>query len=131
MTRFNISLNDSVEMVLWSLKNTIGGEIIIPKIPSYKIMDLLKATENEKNYKVIGVRLGEKINEELIGAADSINTIDIGKYYITLQTKKDKKILNHYKKFNYKNLKSDFSYNSGNNKKFLSIRELKKILANL
>ena len=131
MTRFNISLNDSVEMVLWSLKNTIGGEIIIPKIPSYKIMDLLKATENEKNYKVIGVRLGEKINEELIGAADSINTIDIGKYYITLQTKKDKKILNHYKKFNYKNLKSDFSYNSGNNKKFLSIRELKKILTNL
>ena len=131
MTRFNISLNDSVEMVLWSLKNTIGGEIIIPKIPSYKIMDLLKATENEKNYKVIGVRLGEKINEELIGAADSINTIDIGKYYITLQTKKDKKILNHYKKFKYKNLKSDFSYNSGNNKKFLSIRELKKILINL
>ena len=94
-------------------------------------MDLLKATENEKNYKVVGIRLGEKINEELIGAADSINTIDIGKYYITLQTKKDKKILNHYKKFNYKNLKSDFSYNSGNNKKFLSIRELKKILANL
>ncbi len=131
MTRFNISLNDSVEMVLWSLKNTIGGEIIIPKIPSYKIMDLLKATENEKNYKVIGVRLGEKINEELIGAADSINTIDIGKYYITLQTKKDKKILNHYKKFNYRNLKSDFSYNSGNNKRFLNVKELKKILANL
>ena len=66
MTRFNISLIDSVEMVLWSLKNTVGGEIVIPKIPSYKIMDLLKATNNDKNYKTVGIRLGEKINEELL-----------------------------------------------------------------
>ena len=131
MTRFNISLNDSVEMVLWSLKNTVGGEIVIPKIPSYKIMDLLKATKNDKNYKTVGIRLGEKINEELLGVADSINTIDIGKYYITLQTVKDKKILKHYKKFKYKKLKPDFSYNSGNNKKFLSVSELKKIVASL
>ncbi len=131
MTRFNISLNDSVEMVLWSLKNTVGGEIVIPKIPSYKIMDLLKATKNDKNYKTVGIRLGEKINEELLGVADSINTIDIGKYYITLQTVKDKKILRHYKKFKYKKLKPDFSYNSGNNKKFLSVSELKKIVASL
>jgi len=131
MTRFNISLKDSVDMVLWSLKNTVGGEIIIPKIPSYKIMDLLKATDNDKNYKVVGIRLGEKINEELIGAADAINTIDIGKYYITLQTKNDKKILSYYKRFNYKNLKSDFSYNSGNNKRFLTVSELKKIVKNI
>ena len=131
MTRFNISLIDSVEMVLWSLKNTVGGEIVIPKIPSYKIMDLLKATNNDKNYKTVGIRLGEKINEELLGVADSINTIDIGKYYITLQTVKDKKILRHYKKFKYKKLKSDFSYNSGNNKKFLTVSELKKIVSSL
>jgi UDP-N-acetylglucosamine 4,6-dehydratase (inverting) len=131
MTRFNISLKDSVDMVLWSLKNAIGGEIVIPKIPSYKIMDLLKATGNDNNYKIVGIRLGEKINEELIGAADSINTIDIGKYYLTLQTINDNKILKHYKKFKYKSLKSDFSYNSGNNKKFLSVSELKKIVTNL
>ena len=131
MTRFNISLKDSVEMVLWSLKNTIGGEIIIPKIPSYKIMDLLKATGNENNYKIIGIRPGEKINEELLGAADSINTIDIGKYFITLPTTMDKKILKHYNKFKFKKLKSDFSYNSGTNKKFLSVSELKKILSSL
>jgi len=131
MTRFNISLIDSVEMVLWSLKNTVGGEIVIPKIPSYKIMDLLKATNNDKNYKTVGIRLGEKINEELLGVADSINTIDIGKYYITLQTVKDKKILRHYKKFKYKKLKPDFSYNSGNNKKFLTVSELKKIVSSL
>ena len=131
MTRFNISLEDGVEMVLWSLKNTVGGEIVIPKIPSYRIMDLLKATGNEKNYKIVGIRLGEKINEELLGAADAINTIDIGKYYITLPTIKDKKILGYYNKFNYKKLKSDFSYNSGNNKKFLSVSELKKIISNL
>ena len=131
MTRFNISLKDSVDMVLWSLKNAMGGEIVIPKIPSYKIMDLLKATQNDKNFKIVGIRLGEKINEELIGVSDAINTIDIGKYYITLQTKNDKKILAHYKKFDYKNLKSDFSYNSGNNRKFLTVSELKKIVKNI
>ena len=131
MTRFNISLKDSVEMVLWSLKNTIGGEIVIPKIPSYRIMDLLKATGNDKNYKIVGIRMGEKINEELLGAAESINTIDIGKYYITLQSTKDKKILKYYKKFKYKLLKPNFSYNSGNNKKFLSVDELKKIILTL
>ena len=128
MTRFNISLKDSVDMVLWSLKNAIGGEIVIPKIPSYKIMDLLKATGNDNNYKIVGIRLGEKINEELIGAADSINTIDIGKYYLTLQTINDNKILKHYKKFKYKSLKSDFSYNSGNNKKFLSVSEFMMVM---
>ena len=94
-------------------------------------MDLLKATDNDKNYKIVGIRLGEKINEELIGTADSINTIDIGKYYLTLQTINDNKILKHYKKFKYKTLKPGFSYNSGDNKKFLSVSELKKIVNSL
>ena len=74
MTRFNISLEDGVEMVLWSLKNTVGGEIVIPKIPSYRIMDLLKATGNEKNYKIVGIRLGEKLFEELLIDAKAKNT---------------------------------------------------------
>ena len=92
MTRFNISLQDGCQMVFDAIEKSWGGELFVPKIPSYKIMDLLKATGNDNNYKIVGIRLGEKINEELIGVSDAINTIDIGKYYITLQTKNDKKI---------------------------------------
>ena len=132
MTRFNISLDESIEMVIWAIKYTIGGEIVIPKIPSYKIMDLIKATKNEKNYKIIGTRPGEKIEEELLIKADAINTIDIGKYYLILQDINNKKKLGYYKRyFNFKKVKKDFSYNSRDNKNFLNIKELKKILNNI
>jgi UDP-N-acetylglucosamine 4,6-dehydratase/5-epimerase len=132
MTRFNISLDESIEMVLWSLKNTIGGEIVIPKIPSFKILDLIKATNNKKNYKIIGIRPGEKIDEELLSKADSANSIDIGKYYLILQNINDNEKLSYYKKkFNCKKVKANFSYNSKDNKNFLSVNQLKEILLKL
>ncbi len=132
MTRFNISLDESIEMVLWSLKNSIGGEIVIPKIPSFKILDLIKATNNKKNYKIIGIRPGEKIDEELLSKADSANSIDIGKYYIILQNINDNKKLSYYKKkFSYKKVKANFSYNSRDNTNFLSVNQLKEILHKL
>ena len=129
MTRFNISLDDSIEMVLWALKNCIGGEIVIPKIPSYRIMDLVKAANIENKIKITGVRPGEKIDEELISKAEALNTLDIGKYYLVLLNENYKKIITHYKKkFKCKKLDKDFSYNSRNNKEYLSINDLKKIL---
>ena len=132
MTRFNISLDESIKMVLWSLENTIGGEIVIPKIPSYKITDLIKATNNKNKYKLIGIRPGEKIDEELLSKADSVNSIDIGKYYLILQNINDKKKLSYYKKkFKYKKVKENFSYNSKDNSNFLSVVDLKKILDKL
>ena len=101
MTRFNISLDDSVNMVLWSLKNTFGGEIIVPKLPSYKILDLAKAIDQNVKIEIIGIRQGEKIHEELISKADNLYTYDIGKYYVILQN--NKKLVNIYKqKFNAK-----------------------------
>ena len=97
MTRFNISLEEGVDMVLWALKNACGKEIIVPKISSYKLSDIIKALEIKK-YKLIGLRPGEKIHEELINSDESLNTLDIGKYYIVLQDKTDKKICNYYTK---------------------------------
>jgi len=91
MTRFNISLNTAVEMVLWSLKNTIGGEIVIPKIKSFKIIDLAKIINPKLKIRIIGVRLGEKIHEELISKLDNVNTYDISKYYVLLN--QDKKLI--------------------------------------
>jgi len=127
MTRFNISLIEGVEMVLWSLNNTLGAEILVPKIPSYNLIDVVKAF-GVKKFKIHGIRPGEKIHEELINTEESSNTIDIGNYYVVLQNKNDKKICNYYlKKFKGSFLKEQISYNSNNANK-LSIQDIKSII---
>ena len=124
MTRFHITLQQAVNSVLWSLKNCVGGEVVINKIPSIRILDLVKALESE--YDIIGIRPGEKIHEELIQAADSANTIELSNYYVILNDYKDKnKIFSYYKKnFSAKSLPDNFSYNSFNNN-YLSIKEIR------
>jgi UDP-N-acetylglucosamine 4,6-dehydratase (inverting) len=86
MTRFNISLQEGVQMVLWALENALGGEIFVPKIPSYLITDLATAIGPECEQRVVGIRPGEKIHEEMITTSDSLNTIDLGPYYAILPT---------------------------------------------
>ena len=82
MTRFNILLNEGVDMVLWALENTLGGEIFVPKIPSYKLIDVAKAIAPENEFNITGIRPGEKLHEELITISDGSNTIDRGKYFV-------------------------------------------------
>ena len=120
MTRFNITLKESVNFVINSLNKMKGGEIFVPKIPSYKILDVLKSIDNKAKYKVIGIRPGEKIHEELITESDSINTLEYKNYFVILPSYKKNKLQN----------KKIFSYNSKNNKKFLSIKILKKLIIN-
>jgi UDP-N-acetylglucosamine 4,6-dehydratase/5-epimerase len=128
MTRFNITLEESVNMVLFSLKHSIGGEIFVPKIPSYKIMELAKSIGKSSKFKIIGIRQGEKIHEEMITKSDSFSTIDIGKYYIILPSNK-KNYLNYYRKnFNLKSVPRGFSYSSGTNKIFLTINEIRTLI---
>ena len=128
MTRFNITLEESVNMVLFSLKYSIGGEIFVPKIPSYKIMELAKSIGKSSKFKIIGIRQGEKIHEEMITKSDSFSTIDIGKYYIILPANK-KNYLNYYRKnFNLKSVPRGFSYSSGTNKTFLTINEIRTLI---
>ena len=129
MTRFNISLSEAVDMVIWALDNTIGGEIIVPKIPSFKIIDLAKSINNKLKFKLIGVRKGEKIHEDLISKADSLNTYDIKKYYLILN--QEKNLINYYKKkYKARLVKKNFSYSSDNNKDYLNHLKLKKIISN-
>tara|TARA_B100000700_G_scaffold318258_1_gene411079 strand:+ start:216 stop:1229 length:1014 start_codon:yes stop_codon:yes gene_type:complete len=128
MTRFNITLEESVDMVLFSLKNSIGGEVFVPKIPSYKITDLAKSIGKKCRMEITGIRQGEKIHEEMITKSDSVSTIDIGRYYVILPANK-KKFINYYsKKFNLKRVQKGFSYNSGNNKEFLSVESIRKLI---
>tara|TARA_Y100000591_G_scaffold199338_1_gene172416 strand:+ start:593 stop:1567 length:975 start_codon:yes stop_codon:yes gene_type:complete len=126
MTRFNITLNESIDMVLWCLKNSYGGEIFVPKIKSYKILDLARAFSNDAKIKFIGVRPGEKINEELISKSESRTTIDLGKYYAILPDSKNF-LKNKYK--NKKKVPKNFSYTSDKNS-FLSISDLKNLIKN-
>ena len=127
MTRFNISLNEAVKLVSWSIKNLKGGEILVPKIPSYKITDVAKAIKSNAKIKIIGIRPGEKIHEEMITSSDSQDTYDFGNYYAIIVPA----FLNNYKKKKLMKVKPGFSYNSGSNKNFLSVIELRKLIKNI
>tara|TARA_Y100000294_G_scaffold113315_1_gene104979 strand:+ start:338 stop:1357 length:1020 start_codon:yes stop_codon:yes gene_type:complete len=133
MTRFNISLNEGVEFVIKSLKKMLGGEIFIPKIPSFKIVDLAYAVNPKLKKKTIGVRPGEKIHEEMITASDSVNTIEFNDYFIIcpqfgFHDWKLKTYIFKNKEKNFKRVKDGFIYDSKSNKHFLSKKEIKKVI---
>ena len=128
MTRFNITLQEGVEMVLWALQNALGGEIFVPKIPSYRITDLVKAIGPSCRQKVIGIRPGEKVHEEMITTSDSLNTVDLGDYYAILNTGSGQSVEEYLKKRKGKKVKDSFCYNSGQNEKFLSVPEIRNLI---
>ncbi len=123
MTRFTLTLKQSVEIVMWALMNSKGSEILVPKIPSYKIIDVAKAINPKNKIKIIGLRSGEKLHEEMITLSDSYNTYDLGKYYAIIP----RDGLHNYKKTKIKKVKKIFSYNSKDNK-YLSVNEIKKLI---
>ena len=118
MTRFNITLNESVKFVLKCEKIMKGGEIFVPKIPSYRILDLLNAIQKNPKYKMIGIRPGEKLHEEMITESDSLNTQEFKDYFI---------IHPSFRKYK-SNIKKIFSYNSLDNKKYLKTNELSNLI---
>jgi len=128
MTRFNISLQDGVEMVLWSLEHAWGGEILVPKIPSYRITDVAEAIGPDCKHPVIGVRPGEKIHEEMITASDSYNTVDLGRYYAILPPGAGYTLKNYCAKAAVKPVPPGFCYNSGTNEHFLTVEELRTLI---
>ena len=128
MTRFNISLSDGVEMVLNSLKHAWGGEIFIPKISSYKITDVANAINPDVEHRIVGIRPGEKLHEEMITISDSINTYDLGKYYIILPSAPNWSLIDYVKKFNAKKVPINFSYDSKNNNEWETVESLRKLI---
>lgn len=128
MTRFNISLNDGVRMVLYALENAWGGEILVPKIPSYKLIDVAEAIGPECEKKIVGIRPGEKIHEEMITSSDSFTTYDLGKYYSILPQVPSWSLDDYIKDVGATKVEEGFSYNSGDNGHFLSVQELKELI---
>jgi UDP-N-acetylglucosamine 4,6-dehydratase len=128
MTRFNISLDEGVDMVLWALEHAYGGEIFVPKIPSYRITDVATAIGPDCEHPVVGIRPGEKVHEEMITASDSFNTVDIGKYYAILASS-HADTRSRYLERGAKAVPEGFSYNSGDNAEFLTVEQLRDLIA--
>ncbi len=128
MTRFNISLDEGVDMVLHALETAWGGELFVPKIPSYKITDVAEAIGPGCNHTIVGIRPGEKIHEEMITASDSFSTYDLGKYYVILPQTHNWNLDEFIKHFNAKKVKQGFNYNSGENSEWLSVEEIRALI---
>jgi UDP-N-acetylglucosamine 4,6-dehydratase (inverting) len=131
MTRFNISLQEGVEMVLWALENALGGEIFVPKIPSFRITDLAEAVGPECRVQVVGIRPGEKIHEEMITASDSLNTVDLGPYFAILPSASEHLPEDYLEKRGGTRVTPGFAYNSGTNPDFLSVEDLRDLIRRL
>lgn len=132
MTRFNISLQEGVDMVLWAIENAFGGEIFVPKIPSYRITDVATAVAPECRQQVVGIRPGEKIHEEMITASDSLNTVDLGRYYAILPSGSELYNLEEYcRRRSATPVPAGFSYDSGRNPDFLSVGQLRELIAEM
>lgn len=128
MTRFNISLEEGVQMVLWALENAHGGEIFVPKIPSYRITDVAEAIAPECKLEMVGIRPGEKIHEEMITTSDSLNTVDLGPYYAILPSTTEQLTEDYLEKGGGTRVAPDFSYNSGTNPDFLTVEQLRELV---
>ena len=129
MTRFNISLQAGVDMVMYALECHLGGEIFVPKIPSYRILDIAEAIAPKSETPTVGIRPGEKLHEEMITDTDSLNTIDLGKYYAILPsvsfTYSEDSYLLHHKA---KKVPFGFKYNSGTNDEWETVDSLRDLI---
>lgn len=126
MTRFNISLDGGVQMVMHALDHAWGGEIFIPKIPSYRITDVAEAIGPECEKSVVGIRPGEKIHEEMITESDSFYTWDLGTYYCILPSQTPFKLSEWVEKHDAKQVPAGFKYNSGENTEWETVESLRE-----
>jgi UDP-N-acetylglucosamine 4,6-dehydratase len=128
MTRFNISLQGGVDMVLHAMEHAWGGEIFVPKIPSYRIMDVAQAIGPECAHRVVGIRPGEKIHEEMITASDSFFTYDLGKYYVIVPQTPSWSLEDYISDHNATLVPTGFSYNSGENTEWETVESLRRLI---
>ena len=128
MTRFNITLDEGVDLVLHAIDASWGGEVFVPKIPSYRILDLAKAVGPRCDLETVGMRPGEKLHEEMITETDSFCTFDCGRYYAIVPPVKSWSETDFAAKFEAKRVPFGFRYNSGENRDWLSVDEIRALV---
>ena len=133
MTRFNIPLQDGIDLVMWAVKNALGSEIFVPKARSYRIVDVAEAIGPGCECDIVGIRPGEKIHEEMITEAESYTTVDCGNFFVVLPSSGQisvDKIINHIGS-SAKRVEPGFTYQSGRNGTFLSVDEIRELIERL
>lgn len=128
MTRFNISLQEGVEMVMWALEHARGGELLVPRIPSYRLNDVAEAIGPSCSKPITGIRPGEKIHEEMITASDSFSTVDLGRYFAILPTSGPSAPAAYCQATGATPVAEGFAYNSGSNPEFLSVEQIRELI---
>lgn len=128
MTRFSITLDQAVDMVEWTIANMAGGEIVVPKIPSFRVSVLAEAIGPECEHPVVGIRPGDKIHEEMIVPADSHNTVDLGHCYAILSQASGIDLAAYVRERSGRLVEQNFHYQSGLNEKFLTAEELRRLI---
>ena len=128
MTRFNITLDEGVDMVLWAIENMLGGEVFVPKIPSYRILDVAEAVCPACEKPVVGIRPGEKLHEEMITRSDAPTTIDLGAYYAITPATGNKSLDQFLDYHEAKLVPEGFHYASDNNEDFLTSEQIELLI---
>lgn len=128
MTRFNITLDEAVNMVLFAIENMWGGELFVPKIPSYSIMDLAEAIAPGSKKVITGIRPGEKLHEEMITETDALNTIEFGNYFVILPSLPLWDVGKFASAFQGKPCPDGFKYNSGTNSDWLTPEQIQDLI---
>ncbi|NBW59663.1 MAG: UDP-N-acetylglucosamine 4,6-dehydratase (inverting), partial [Crocinitomicaceae bacterium] len=126
--QFNIPLEEGVEMVFWALEHALGGEILVPKIPSYRIGDVAEAIGPNCKQEIVGIRPGEKLHEEMITSSDSPNTVDLGSYYAILGSGQQQNMPKYLKTLKAQKVPTGFAYESGTNPDFLSVEQIRALI---
>jgi len=129
MTRFNIELKESIKLALYVLKNSLGGEIFVPKLPSFNIIDLAKVIDPKCKLRFVGIRQGEKLHEEMITESESLNCLESKNLYLLLPTIKNQLAKKYLKSEKWKMNKKNFSYSSNLNSNFMNIKKLKLLVS--
>ena len=130
MTRFNINLDEAIDLVLWTFKNSYGGDVIVPKIPSYRLLDLAKAINNKAKFSIVGIRPGEKIHEEMISSNESRNAIILKDKYVIISEFNFTESKKYYLKFKGSKLNKEIFAYTSNQKKYLNNQSLKELVFN-
>jgi FlaA1/EpsC-like NDP-sugar epimerase len=128
MTGFWITLPQALDFVVQSIARMQGGEIFVPKIPSYKILDVAQAVAPDAKHEIVGIRPGEKLHEEMITSSDSPNTIDLGGYYAILGAGLQHKMPEYLKALKARPVPTGFAYESGSNPDFLSVAQIRSLI---
>ena len=126
MTRFNISLEEGVDLVLYALEHAWGGEIFVPKIPSYKITEVARAIGPECEQRIVGIRPGEKLHEAMITETDALSTVELDRYYVILPSMPTWDVDKFIASFNGKRVPLGFQYDSANNEEWLDAEQIRQ-----